>query len=82
MPPRQVTCPHCSSVLYLDAVGNQQVLNSGQVPMPPPGSRPVAGAIGGALLGGSIGGPLGALIGLLAGVALGSSAENREARDV
>lgn len=81
-PPRRVQCPHCSSILYLDSFGNIQISQRGRVPVPPPGSRPAVGAVGGALLGSAIGGPLGALVGFLAGAALGSSAENMEARDV
>jgi hypothetical protein len=80
-PPRRIRCPHCFSLVTVDESGGFTVHERGQAPVPPPGTRPAAGAFGGALLGGVLAGPIGALLGLIFGGALGASAEYLEARE-
>jgi DNA-directed RNA polymerase subunit RPC12/RpoP len=80
-PPRRVRCPYCSSLIHIDEMNRLEIFERGQVPVPAPGTRPIAGALGGALLGGLVAGPIGAFLGLLAGGALGASAEYLEAKE-
>jgi len=80
-PPRTIRCPHCSSSIYIDYMGRITILERGQLPIPAPGTRPIAGALGGLLLGGVVAGPIGALLGLLAGGAIGASVEYLEAKE-
>lgn len=81
-PPLKVSCPHCQSVTYISSEGSQIILEPGSRQVTKPGSRLIGGALGGILVGGIVAGPLGALFGAFAGGAIGSAAENLEAKEV
>lgn len=73
-PPIRIGCPHCGSLLmtYWDSVN---VVERGNVPIPPPGSKIPLGAIGGGTIGLVIAGPVGGFIGLIIGGVLGAATE-------
>ncbi len=74
----RVRCPHCGSILLVLFRNNVTVVVRGQVPFPPPDTKPALGAIGGLLLGVALGGLIGAILGLLIGGSLEASAKEEE----